>query len=143
MNRTVVDHIVEGDSAPQLEILVVDKPGPGGANHEYTIRINGSMSEPPLGESQGIIEIDPDGYVSYDACRVHFQNGPIKEAGVNGVTQEALLAIVIDRLRCFQGGPFACKENGEALAYCHAALHQLQKRTLARIARGVEGTNKA
>ena len=61
---------------------------------------------------------------------------------VNGVTQEALLAIVIDRLRSFQAGPFACDENGEALDYCGYALAALQKRTLARIARGVEGTTQ-
>ena len=80
--------------------------------------------------------------VSYGS-QIMFQNGPIKEFGVNGLTQEALLAIIIDRLRCFQSGPFACHDNEIALDYCKEALFTLQKRTRERIARGVEGTNKA
>lgn len=70
-----------------------------------------------------------------------FQNGPIKEFGVNGVTQESLLAIIIDRLKSFQSGPFACEANAFALSHCKSALHELQKRTRARIARGIEGTH--
>ncbi len=131
--RTLTDHIVEGDSANhQLTINVTDEPGQGGANHRYEIgglSTEGNASRAELPAEGGFV--------------VLFQNGPIKEHGVNGVTQEALLAIVMDRLRSFQAGPFACQENGEALAYCAAALHQLQKRTRARIARGVEGTTTA
>jgi hypothetical protein len=42
-----------------------------------------------------------------------FQNGPIAEVGVNGVTHEVLLAIVADRLRSFQKG--AVRLQGERL----------------------------
>lgn len=35
--RKITDHIVEGDSAPQLDIEVTDEPGHGGANHNYLI----------------------------------------------------------------------------------------------------------
>ena len=56
--------------------------------------------------------------------------------------EEALLAIVIDRLRSFQAGPFKCVENELALEKCEDALWQLQERTRARIARGVEGTHQ-
>jgi|SRR5262252_4747205 len=114
--RTLNDHIVSDDQAVQLTITVVDEPGAGGANHRYRIDWPG------------------------DSCDVHFQEGPIKESGVNGVTQEALLAIVIDRLRSFQAGPFSCRENAIALTHCETALLWLQKRTLDRIRRGVEGT---
>jgi hypothetical protein len=87
-----------------------------------------------------------DGYLG-DICAtksivVLFQNGPIKEFGVNGVTQEALFAIVIDRLRSFQAGPFVCEANQFALDHCEAALDNLQARTRARIARGVEGMHE-
>lgn len=58
------------------------------------------------------------------------------------VTQEALLAIVIDRLRAFQAGPFKCVENELALQKVEDALWQLQERTKARIARGVEGSHQ-
>jgi len=114
--RTLTDHIVSGDQAVQLKIHVTDEPGAGGANHKYEI-----------GDDQ-------------ELCTISFQNGPIKETGVNGVTQEALLAIVIDRLRSFQAGPYACDDNQTALDHCLGALIALQQRTIARIKRGVEGT---
>lgn len=123
--RTLTDHTVSGDQAVQLKINVTDEPGQGGANHEYAI----SWAGPIAG--------GPD-----DFMVVRFQNGPIKEFGVNGITQEALLAIVIDRLRSFQAGPFSCRENAIALTHCEDALMWLQRRTVARIKRGVEGTSK-
>lgn len=120
--RTITDHIVESDLASnQLEITVLDKPGAGGANHHYNISCEASRIA-----DHSII----------------FQNGPIKEVGVNGITSEALLAIVIDRLRSFQAGQFSCRENAIALTHCEDALMWLQRRTRARIRRGVEGTNR-
>lgn len=121
--RTITGHIVEGDSANhQLTITVLDEPGQGGACHDYEI---GDHS--PGGRQLG---------------RVTFQNGPIKECGVNGITQEALLAIVIDRLRSFQAGPFACESNQKALDYIMIGADFLKDRTRQRIARGVEGTHQ-
>lgn len=70
-----------------------------------------------------------------------FQNGPIPESGVNGVTHEVLLAIVADRLRSFQKGPYACKANACALTHIEEAQHWLQQRTIERMRRGVEGTH--
>ncbi len=71
-----------------------------------------------------------------------FQNGPIGEVGVNGLTHEVLLAIIADRLRSFQAGQFACSENAAALESVEAAQRSLKSRTEARLARGVEGTHK-
>jgi len=119
--RTITDHKVGGLNEG-LEIVVVDEPGQGNACHEYRIHDNDGLNT-PLG-------------------KVSFQNGPIKENGVNGITQEVLLAIVIDRLRGFQSGDFACRDNAIALTHCEDALMRLQKRTRDRLARGVEGTNK-
>ncbi len=124
--RTLTDHIVEGDSVNhQVAITVTDQPGAGGANHEYHIDW--------LTPDGGMNDTKPN------CLNVRFQNGPIKEVGVNGVTQEALLAIVIDRLRRFQEGPFHCRENAIALTNCEEALMWLQRRTRERITRGVEG----
>jgi hypothetical protein len=123
--RTITDHIVSGDQAVQLKINVIDEPGQGGANHEYAISWAGPTAD------------GPDDFIV-----VKFQNGPIKEFGVNGITQEALLAIGIDRLRSFQAGPFSCRENAIALTHIEEALMWLQRRTVARIKRGVEGTNE-
>lgn len=105
-----------------ITIEVMDEPGAGGANHYYKIGCLTSMHG-GADWSQHIL----------------FQDGPIAEAGVNGVTQEALLAIVIDRLNSFQAGPFACAENAEALSAATSALQWLKKRTLDRMAGGVEG----
>lgn len=73
--------------------------------------------------------------------RLFFQNGPIKEVGINGITNEALLAVVADRLRNFQRGPFACKENALAFQRIQEALGALHSRTARREKAGVEGTN--
>lgn len=108
-----------------LNIRVVDEPGAGGANHEYRVA-------PELAAG-----------VADDMLSVSFQNGPINEVGVNGVTQEVLLAIVIDRLRSFQSGPFSCRENALALTKCEEALHWLHSRTKERMSRGVEGKTAA
>lgn len=75
--------------------------------------------------------------------RIHFQHGPIKECGVNGITNEVLLALVIDRLEGAQLGPFASDDNATAITACRAASEALAKRTRDRIARGVEGQSKA
>jgi len=117
--RKITDHIVN-PANDLIDITVMDEPGSGGANHYYAIDVNGS-------ETAGI--------------DMYFQNGPIAENGVNGITQEVLLAIVADRLRSFQDGPFACKANACALTHIEEAQHWLQQRTLERMRRGVEGTH--
>lgn len=132
--RELTDHIVSGDQAVQLRIAAIDEPGAGGANHHYSISgfDTETNASDPFKDRHGL----PAKYST-----ILFQNGPIKEAGVNGITQEALLAIVIDRLRSFQAGPFSCRENAIALTKCEEALMWLQRRTVARIKRGVEGTH--
>lgn len=72
---------------------------------------------------------------------LNFQLGPIKEVGTNGITHEALLAILIDRLRGFQPGPYACRDNAVALTKLEEARMWLENRTRSRVARGVEGTH--
>lgn len=132
--RKLTDHIVEGDSSNhQLEIQVQDEPGQGGANHRYAIY--GFHAHPKTNASA--VEDDDETVLA-----ILFQNGPIKEFGVNGITQEALLAIVADRLRGFQSGPYACDANEQALTAVQSALWHLQARTRERIARNVEGTHQ-
>lgn len=131
--RDLTDHIVSGDQAVQLRITVTDEPGAGGANHSYEIGGFDTTTNPSWPS-------DPD--LRADGMTVLFQNGTITEAGVNGITQEALAAIVIDRLRSFQAGPFSCRENAIALTHFEEGLMWLQRRTVARIKRGVEGTHQ-
>ena len=73
---------------------------------------------------------------------VHFQEGPIKECGVNGVANEDLLGMVLARLEGFQKSEYKCKENAEAIKCLQKTLGWLRKRTNARVARKVEGTSK-
>ena len=118
--RVITDHVVN-PANDRLKITVVDEPSHGGANHAYDIE--GGAAVP---------------------THIRFQDGPISEDGngVNGVTHEALLAVIADRLRSFQKGPYACKENACALTHIEEAQHWLQQRTLARMRRGVEGTHQ-
>lgn len=124
--RKLNDHKVNSNDT--LTVIAEDEPGPGGAHHHYTMLLPDWSRH-------------PDGSHAHNVWDVHFQNGPIGEVGANGITNEALLAIVTDRLRCFQSGPFACRENALALTKIEEALHWLHSRTRERIARGVEGTN--
>jgi hypothetical protein len=121
--RTITDHKLNGLN-DALDIHVLDEPGQGGACHVYKI------------------ETQPFDGVETVNCLIQFQNGPIQEFGVNGISGEALLAIVIDRLRCFQAGPYASADNADALSSIESALASLQKRTRERLARGVEGTSQ-
>lgn len=122
--RLIVGHKVN-EANDKLEVHAMDEPGAGGANHVY--RISGS-------EYSDQVKVEP--------IHIRFQNGPIAEAGVNGVTQEALLAILIDRLTSFQAGPYSCRENALALTKLEEAQMWLLERTRKRMARGVEGTHK-
>lgn len=74
-------------------------------------------------------------------AEIHFQEGPIKEAGVNGVMNEDLIAMIICRLEHFNQSEFRCRENSMAITKLEEALLWLRKRTMGREQRGVEGTN--
>lgn len=117
-SRSLYDHKVNGLSEA-ISIEVTDKPGSGGANHCYEVYLGAKH-----------------------LFTINFQNGPIQEVGFNGVSNEALLAILIDRMRGFQSGQFACRDNACALTHMEEALMWLQKRTNDRIRRGVEGTHE-
>ena len=73
---------------------------------------------------------------------IHFQEGGIKETGLNGIFMEDLIGIVLDRLECFQNSEFKCTENEEALKKLQESLMWLRKRTLNRQKRNVLGTHE-
>ena len=123
----LIEHQVEG-STNELQIYVLDTPGSGGANHHY--EISGFDTHSNISYPFSIPEFNLD---------IFFQNGPIPEKGVNGITIESLLAVCSDRLHCFQAGQFACDDNQEALDHITQAIQLLHKRTRARVARQVEG----
>jgi hypothetical protein len=120
--RELTSHKVNGLNEV-LRITVLDEPGQGNACHRYNIT-------PTVGNAAGVL--------------IEFQNGPLQETGglPNGLSNEALLAVVEDRLLGFQSGQFSCRENAIALTKLQEAMMWLQKRTRDRMARGVEGTNQ-
>jgi hypothetical protein len=137
--RQLTDHKLNGLNEA-IDIIVSDGPGAGGANHLYDLVLGAAGTGAPI-----------------KTLTIEFQNGPIQEVGHNGWTNEALLAVLIDRMRGFQGmnydtpappppadrrAPYACRENAIALTHLEDAMHWLQHRTRARLARGVEGTLK-
>lgn len=72
---------------------------------------------------------------------IHFQEGPIKEHGVNGVSNEDLILMVVNRIEDFQNSEYACSENDEAIEYLMKAIESLRSCTNRRISEGTEGTS--
>ncbi len=73
---------------------------------------------------------------------IHFQEGPIKEVGINGVNNEDLLLMVITRLEAFQNSDYRCEENQQALDSLYDAVDCLRNRTNRRISEHKEGTSE-
>lgn len=126
MSRQIKTHAVNGLNEALL-LNVLDEPGQGNACHEYQV----------IRDTHGI----GDEYDQVELCNIQFQNGPIGEVGVNGISNEVLMAIVADRLQGFQSGPYACRENALALTKLQEAMMWLHSRTQKRVERGVEGTH--
>lgn len=97
-----------------------DEQGPGGAYHDYVI--------------EGVRG------VSF-AKTIQFQKGARNSQGArHGVLDSDLLEIVRDRLKCFQAGEYATRENACALTHIEEALMWMNKRVEDRIERNVLGT---
>lgn len=121
--RELTAHKVD-DINKDLSIIVTDDPGHGGANHVYSIEKHDPC--------------DPTGHNSWKVI-LKFQSGPIKEHGVNGITEGALLEIIADRLRSFQAGEHGCRENAIAILNIETAQLWLHKRTLNSLTRVGDG----
>jgi hypothetical protein len=120
MSKQIHDHRIT-PAGNELDIKILETPQNGNASVTHTdYLVEGGNVDPLM---------------------IQFQNGPIGDHGVNGITEGVLLAIVVDRLRRHQAGPFACRENDLALANIEQGLHWLHQRTLDRMRRGVEGKN--
>ena len=105
-------------------VYAIDNPGNGGANHHYVIKFG--------------YDEDYD-YVNH----IIFQNGARKDPNsIHGVLDTDLLEIVRDRLKGFQSGEFATRENACALTHIEEALMWMNKRVEDRIERNVLGTNE-
>jgi hypothetical protein len=96
--------------------------GPGGAYHHYRVKREGC---------KGFTLV------------ISFQKGARdEEHSMKGVLDVDLLEIVRDRLKCFQEGEFAIRENAIALTHIEEALLWMNKRVEDRAERNVLGTNQ-
>lgn len=118
-------HLVKGNPSDELKVRRYNKED-SGAYSSYEIDTGSN-----------------DRTGSAICVRLDFQKGPVGESGVNGLTNEVLLAVVLDRLSGFQTGPFPCNDNKDAITAISDGLEILKGRTRERMARGVEGLNKA
>ena len=110
-----------------MEILHIDN------NDVITSHKNGANTTPGH-----FYNIEKDGTV---LGNIAFQNGSVGEVGVNGITSEALLAIVIHRTKTLND-MFPSSYNELALHSLRAALTAFEDRTKDRIKRQVEGLEK-
>lgn len=91
--------------------------------------------------------VAPNDYLVVDdfleiVLRIQFQSGSVRDSGVNGVTLEDLIIIVIERLCWFQQSEFQCDQNAKAIGFLESALHALEERTKSRREQGIEGISE-
>jgi len=98
--------------------IEANEPEEGGASTTYYIYV----------QSQ-------DGELKYV---LDFQTGDPRTV-INGLTNEALLSILIDRMKGFQTGRFPSRQGALVITKLEEALLWLINRTMERMRRGVEG----
>ena len=116
------------------EIYRMDAPGVGGACHRYVVvKVGAQLSEKVAGYRD---------FEEHDVVgEICFQHGPRKEfESMHGVLDGDLLEIVRDRLKAFNQGAYATRENACAITHIEEALMWLNKRAEDRAERGVLGT---
>jgi hypothetical protein len=127
--KTLTDHKISKLNREHINVFASDEPDVDGAHHEYIIDVSADK--------------DSVGSEPVERIVIKFQKGGLAETGVNGITDQALLAIVLDRLRGFQAGPYSCRDNSIAITKLEECLLWMGKRYTDRAARGVEGVRTA
>lgn len=110
----------------QAITIMAEEPQDEGAPTLYRIQLR-----LPVKASSDSLEID-----------LLFQRGAVGADGsnVNGISDESLMEVLINRLRAFQAGPWACETQAAALEHLKKALAALELRTTRRQEADVEGT---
>ena len=102
------------------EVFAAGDGGPGGAFHDYEVCAN---------ESGELIAV------------IQFQKGARKDpAARHGVIDSDLIEMVRDRLKAFNKGEFATRENACAITHLEEALMWMNRRVEDRLERDVLGT---
>lgn len=119
--RKLTDHRNNKFNRECIEVVTNDERASDNAHHSYAIAVfDGSNQQ-------------------VEQCILNFQNGGLKEVGANGITDQALIAIVLDRIRSFNDGQFRCRENSMVITKLEEAMLWMEKRSNDRARRGVEG----
>lgn len=168
--RELTSHRVNGLNEA-IRVFVLDAPGAGFACHDYIVLVPMSEKDQDINHpeqinwdrcserhswtdknslapytliisttSAAIIKDETIAFFTFQ--RIQFQNGPVKEAGYNGNSHEALIAVLLDRLEHFQEGPYRCRDNQMAIDHLDEVRLWLHKRTMDRVTRNVEGTHQ-
>ena len=121
VTRTVdTDGFIRSEPSPATIYADERDPNAGGASHSYRM-------------------VGADGTIY---AEITYQHGPRNEPGSTaGIIDIHVLAVVRDRMRAFQAGPFACRENALALTAIEEAMMWLSRRADERAHRGVLGKN--
>ena len=110
-----------------LQVVATDMPPMGMPNCRYDIMGFSTVYNPAADDSSGYP-------AHFTRLPVIFQNGPLQEdVPQNGVTPQALLAVIADHLHGKQMGMEASPENQAAMMYVVAAMEQLNSVPLPRI----------
>lgn len=118
------------------DVYRADAPGAGGASHHYLIVKEGAK---PSGRCAGYLDFSTEDIVGV----INFQHGTRHESSsVHGVLDTDLLEIVRDRLKAFNQGEYATRENALAITHIEEALMWMNKRVEDRAERGVLGTTQ-
>lgn len=91
----------------EISLFVLDEPNENGACNLYSV------------QSKGV-----------EIAKLSFQTD---KKIVNGITNEILLAILLDRVKGFQKGPLKCEENGYIISHIKGALVWVHKRMKRRL----------
>ncbi|HXG86113.1 MAG TPA: hypothetical protein VNI84_18985 [Pyrinomonadaceae bacterium] len=128
--RSIRDHQNNKFNRECVSVMTCDDRSSDGANHKYEITVwkNAQTSD----SNDELVE----------HCKLNFQNGGLKEVGANGITDQSLIAVVMDRIRGFNDGPFRCRENSMVITKLEEAMMWMEKRSNDRARRGVEGERK-
>lgn len=130
IGREIFDHKNNKYNREHITVRTGDYRSSDNANHKYVILVYAN----PLSDG-----VQPGPIAQ---CEINFQNGGLKEVGPNGITDQALLAVVLDRLRSFNDGPYRSRENSMMITKLEEVLMWGEKRGNDRARRGVEGERK-
>lgn len=85
----------------------------------------------------------PTGGTSWgDGFCIAWQDGNIRDNGINGAQMRDIIEAVKARFEFFQNSKFACAENLEVIDLLNRAVAVIDSRTARRKVAGIEGTYK-